>query len=50
MIEPTGYLVNDVWFKILEPLTSYIYIENLWQETTLVPIGTFSLAGGENDA
>ena len=37
----------DVWFKILEPLASYIYLLNIWQETNMVPVGVFSLEGGE---
>lgn len=48
MLEPTEHSVNDVWFKILEPLASYIFLLNLWQETNLVPIGVFTLEGGEN--
>jgi len=46
MLEPTGYTANDVWFKILEPLASYIYLLNIWQETNLVPVGIFTLEGG----
>lgn len=48
MIEPDDYSANDVWFKILEPLTSYIYMLNIWQETNMVPVGVFTLEGGEN--
>ena len=48
MIEPDNYQANDIWFKVLEPLASYIYLLNLWQETNLVPVGVFSLEGGEN--
>ena len=47
MLEPTDYQANDIWFKILEPLASYIYLLNLWQETNLVPVGVFTLEGGE---
>ena len=47
MLEPTDYLANDIWFKILEPLASYIYLLNIWQETNLVPVGVFTLEGGE---
>lgn len=47
MIEPDDYSANDVWFKILEPLSSYIYLLNVWQETNMVPIGVFTLEGGE---
>lgn len=47
MLEPTEYTANDIWFKILEPLASYIYLLNIWQETNLVPVGVFSLEGGE---
>jgi len=45
MLEPTDYTANDVWFKILEPLASYIYLLNIWQETNLVPVGVFTLEG-----
>ena len=48
MLEPTEYVANDVWFRILEPLASYIFLLNLWQETNLVPVGVFTLEGGEN--
>lgn len=48
MLEPTEHSANDVWFKILEPLASYIFLLNLWQETNLVPVGVFTLEGGEN--
>ena len=48
MLEPTEHSVNDVWFRILEPLASYIFLLNLWQETNLVPVGVFTLEGGEN--
>ena len=47
MLEPTDYQANDIWFKILEPLASYIYLLNIWQETNLVPVGVFTLEGGE---
>lgn len=47
MLEPTEYSANDIWFKILEPLASYIYLLNIWQETNLVPVGVFTLEGGE---
>lgn len=47
MLEPTDFSANDVWFKILEPLASYIFLLNIWQETNLVPIGVFTLEGGE---
>ncbi|MCD8024160.1 MAG: phage tail protein [Candidatus Gastranaerophilales bacterium] len=47
MLEPDDYSINDIWFRILEPLASYIYLLNVWQETNLVPIGVFSLEGGE---
>lgn len=47
MLEPTNYVANDIWFKILEPLASYIYLLNIWQETNLVPLGVFTLEGGE---
>jgi len=47
MLEPTDYSANDVWFKIIEPLASYIFLFNIWQETNLVPIGVFTLEGGE---
>ena len=47
MLEPTDYSANDVWFKIIEPLASYIFLLNIWQETNLVPIGVFTLEGGE---
>lgn len=47
MLEPVDYVANDIWFKILEPLASYIYLLNIWQETNLVPLGVFSLEGGE---
>lgn len=47
MLEPTDFSANDVWFKILEPLASYIFLLNIWQETNLVPIGVFTLDGGE---
>ena len=47
MLEPTNFSANDVWFKILEPLASYIFLLNIWQETNLVPIGVFTLEGGE---
>lgn len=47
MLEPVDYVANDIWFKILEPLASYIYLLNIWQETNLVPIGVFTLEGGE---
>lgn len=47
MLEPTDYTANDIWFKILEPLASYIYLLNIWQETNLVPVGVFALEGGE---
>ena len=47
MLEPTDYKANDIWFKILEPLASYIYLLNIWQETNLVPVGVFTLEGGE---
>lgn len=45
MLEPEDYNPNDIWFKILEPLASYIYLLNMWQETNLVPVGVFSLEG-----
>jgi len=48
MLEPTDHVANDIWFKILEPLASYIFLLNQWQETNLVPIGVFTLEGGEN--
>lgn len=48
MLEPTDYTANDIWFKILEPLASYIFLLNIWQETNLVPVGVFTLEGGEN--
>ena len=47
MLEPTDFSANDVWFKILEPLASYIFLLNIWQETNLVSIGVFTLEGGE---
>ena len=47
MLEPEDFSANDVWFKILEPLASYIYLLNIWQETNMVPVGVFSLEGGE---
>ena len=47
MLEPTDYQANDIWFKIIEPLASYIYLLNIWQETNLVPVGVFTLEGGE---
>ena len=47
MLEPAEYQANDIWFKILEPLASYIYLLNIWQETNLVPVGVFTLEGGE---
>ena len=47
MLEPTDYKANDIWFKIIEPLASYIYLLNIWQETNLVPVGVFTLEGGE---
>ena len=47
MLEPTNYSVNDIWFRIIEPLASYIFLLNIWQETNLVPIGVFTLEGGE---
>lgn len=47
ILEPVDYVANDIWFKILEPLASYIYLLNIWQETNLVPIGVFTLEGGE---
>ena len=49
MIEPDEQELNDIWFKILEPLASYIYLLNIWQETNMVPIGTFTLEGGETE-
>ena len=48
MLEPDNQQINDIWFKVLEPLASYIYLLNIWQETNLVPVGVFSLEGGEN--
>lgn len=45
MLEPEDYNPNDIWFKILEPLASYIYLLNMWQETNLVPVGVFTLEG-----
>lgn len=47
MLEPVDYSPNDVWFKVLEPLASYIFLLNIWQETNLVPVGVFTLEGGE---
>ncbi|MBQ2611255.1 hypothetical protein IJF81_02565, partial [bacterium] len=47
MIEPDNFNINDIWFRVIEPLASYIYLLNIWQETNLVPIGVFSLEGGE---
>ncbi len=45
MLEPVNFSPNDVWFKILEPLASYIFLLNIWQETNLVPVGVFTLEG-----
>lgn len=47
MLEPANYSPNDIWFKVLEPLASYIFLLNIWQETNLVPVGVFTLEGGE---
>ncbi len=47
MIEPDIYQTDDIWFKVLEPLNGYIYSNDIWNETTSVPIGYFLLEGGE---
>src|SRR5574344_1963180 len=48
ILPPSSFVDNDVWFKILEPLASYISILNIWQSTDIVPIGAFTLEGGDN--
>lgn len=50
MLEPVEHNVNDIWFKVLEPLASYIFLLNIWQETSLVPVGVFILEGEESIA
>lgn len=41
---PSNPIENDIWFKTIEPLASYIFISGTWAETNSVPIGSFTLS------
>lgn len=42
---PTEFAAGDVWFKTLEPLAAYQYINSAWSEINLAPVGEVTMDG-----
>lgn len=42
---PTEFAAGDVWFKTLEPLATYQYLNSAWNEINLAPVGEVDMDG-----
>lgn len=42
---PTEFAAGDVWFKTLEPLAAYQYLNSAWSEINLAPVGEVTMDG-----